>query len=68
VLSRSSPSTPASAKRCCHRHSHRTTVADRRGDLLHGKALGRGQDNPRTLDMLVRPIPGGDDRFQPLAI
>lgn len=33
--------------------------------LLHGQALGRGQDDPGALDVLERSVPISDDRFQP---
>jgi hypothetical protein len=62
ALSRSSPSTPRSAKRCCHRHTagwrHRQ----------HRQAIGRQENNPSPLNVFLQPVAIANDRSQSHAI
>src|SRR6516162_1739077 len=68
VLSRSRPSTPASAYRRCQRHTAGTAHPGADGDLQHRQPIGREQDNPGALHMLQQPVAITDDRFQAGAI
>jgi hypothetical protein len=67
VLSRSRPSTPLSAKRCCQRHT-----VGRLTPMLCATPCGeyrirRGEHDARPLDVLTRPIAVGRNRRQLLA-
>jgi hypothetical protein len=64
VLSCGSPSTPSSAKRCCHR----TNDADPGGDLPRRPTLRRCKDQLCPLYVLALTVPVRDDRRQPLAV
>ena len=67
VLSRSRPSSPFSAKRCCHRH----TVGRLRrccGPPSAPSVDPQRQNDARSLHMLARPVAVGHDRRQMLAL
>src|SRR5207302_3221341 len=68
VLSRSRPSTPLSAKRCCQRHTVGPADAEATRHLLRRPSIRRGKHNPSPLDVLARPVAVGCDCRQLLAL
>src|SRR5204863_3855032 len=68
VLSRNRPSTPLSAKRCCHRHYRRPADADALRHPLRRMPIRRGEHDARPLDVFTRPVAVGRDCRQSLAL
>src|SRR5436305_5980321 len=68
VLSRNRPSTPLSAKRCCHRHTVGRLTPMLCAHPLRRMPIRRGEHDARPLDMFARPVAVSRNRRQPLAL
>src|SRR6516162_780136 len=68
VLSRSRPSTPLSAKRCCPRHTVGRLTPMLCATRCPEPAIGRGEHDARPLDVFARPVAVRHDRRQLLAL
>src|SRR3954470_15150910 len=62
VLSRTRPSTPSSAKRCCQRHTAGRLMSRLTRDLDDGQSVRRKQNDPGSLNVLLRTIAVIEDR------
>ena len=68
VLSRSNPSTPASANRTCQCHTAGRLTSGLAGHLGHDQSVDRQQHDPSTLDVFLWAVPISDNRRQLLLI
>src|SRR5689334_21677638 len=68
VLSRSKPSTPLSAKRCCQRHTVGRLTPTLCATRCAECRSARGEHDARPLHVLARPVAVGRDRRQLLAL
>ena len=68
VLSRSNPSTPCSAKRRCQRLTDGRLAPLARCHIQHGQTLRRQQNDPGTLNMLLRTVAVLHNGGQTLAV
>src|SRR6266849_5900281 len=64
VLSRNRPSTPASAKRCCQRHTVGRLTPDALRNPLRRSPIGGGEHDARPLHVFLPLVAVGHDRFQ----